>query len=141
MKTISIEDFTIKIAPDLTASFYKNIPTRADTESCGCTECTNYVNSCDAFSSEVSNFFLSLGIDPRKEADLFYCCQNDDGRHLYQGSYHFVGSIIDAPETNWFRIGNFEFAITNVAIQSNVIPSEFPKPICELSFEANIIWV
>jgi hypothetical protein len=41
------------------------------------------------------NIFKLLGIDPRKEGEVYEYLENEDGTHLYGGFYHIVGRIID----------------------------------------------
>jgi hypothetical protein len=81
----------------------------------------------------------TCGIDPRKEGELKYCSQNDDGSHHYEGFYHFVGKIQGGVTANErYRIDNFEFAITIASSKSAGVAVDFQMPVVELAFQADV---
>ena len=131
---------TILVDKELTQTLYKELPLLSDKEHCGCSDCSNYVKACETLDEQVRNFFEQFGVDPRKEGEIWYVYENDDGVHHYDGFYHFVGEVVGICELDWIEVGNFKFGLTNSTNKSTLVPDSFPNPIIELSVQAYLSW-
>lgn len=123
------------------------------TEDCSCSSCRNYVKACEDFPVEVLKFFDSLGIIPAKEAEVYQCCQNEDGTYQYGGFYHVVGRLIEGSDcwipvddsggemmdsSHEFKIDGFFFGFT---YRKALVPKGFPEPVLQMEFQAKIPWI
>lgn len=66
MKTVYLQDWALKIDTEKTEKYYDNITVE---EGCDCDYCKNCIKNCKTFSKEVLDFYMMLGIDPRKEGE------------------------------------------------------------------------
>jgi len=150
MKQINVGPWVIDIDVKRTEEFYKKY--HLLTEGCNCEFCANYVLACGTFHEDIKNLFCMLGIDPRKEGEVYECMENQDGTHLYGGFYHLVGRIIDGPKL-WVpkeEVGsevsspNFEMH-NGIEIGFNdevaLVPDDFPKPVIQFEFQMNVPWL
>jgi hypothetical protein len=63
-------------------------------EECGCRDCRNFAAARGAvYTPEPLGLLDRLGIDSRKEAEIYQCSRLDSGLYLYGGFFHFVGSV------------------------------------------------
>jgi hypothetical protein len=157
LNTLRILDWIVEVDKEKTRSVCAELPQISDDENCNCIHCRNWVEACSYFSEPVNVFFGQLGIDPTKEGEISWVCVNDDGSHLYQGFYHFVGRLIEGPDCMVpFPFGNEEFHGHNIVLQSltnelrigftekiSLRPGDetFPEPILQLEFNMDIPWV
>lgn len=147
MNRIKIGRYVLEIDINQTKQFYENH--HLITEDCDCDYCTNYIVACDTFSPEVKHLFDLLGIDPRKEGEVFEYMVNQDGTHLYGAFYHIVGKIIDIPQiqipttsgdgvstpiSDGIEIGFREEDL-------DLVPDDFPKPTVQFEIQLNIPWL
>jgi hypothetical protein len=120
-------------------------------ESCGCVECLNFAAARDrAYPSEALSVFKQLGIDSRKESEIWHTHRDLSGLHHYGAFFHFVGAIESGTDAlvmvnshgtyDLERIeAGFDFGFTsNVAL----VPAAFgSNPIVQLEFQTKIPWV
>ena len=63
-------------------------------ESCGCNNCRNFlVNRKQIYPVEFKNLLVELGIDYKKESEIYHIYRAENGKHLYGGWFHFKGKI------------------------------------------------
>ncbi len=63
-------------------------------ESCSCNGCRNFAAArSKSFPADFLSFLESLGIDPRKDGEVYHNARLAPGRHDYGGWFHFVGSL------------------------------------------------
>ena len=63
-------------------------------ESCECNTCRNFrLARTAAFPSEFLTLLAELGIDYRKDAEVYHNARMAPGRHNYAGWFHFVGTL------------------------------------------------
>jgi hypothetical protein len=66
---------------------------------CGCHDCLNFEAARElAFPPEALALFAELGVDYRREGEVFQYQRLPDGRHHYGGWLHFRGAIVDGPD-------------------------------------------
>jgi hypothetical protein len=120
-------------------------------ESCGCEHCLNFAAVRDqAYPLEALTIFEQLGIDPRKESEIWHTHRDESSTHHYGGFFHFIGSIEsgeDAKQTlngvGTFDLesieGYFEFGFTSDA---QLIPESFAgQQVAQLEFQTEVPWV
>jgi len=79
---------------DLTRAGYDSI-TAGGAETCDCAGCRNFLAQRDSvFPAEVLQLFLQLGVDYRRDAEIYHTARLEPGLHLYGGWFHFVGTIL-----------------------------------------------
>ncbi|MDR7239148.1 hypothetical protein [Neobacillus drentensis] len=146
MEQIKVGSRVIEIDVKRTKEFYKNY--QLITEDCGCDYCSNYLLACDTFPKDIMNIFNLLGIDPRKEGEVYECLENEDGTHLYGGFYHIVGRIIDGPDLwipteegeEFSSLGHNEIE-TEFNKDLALVPDDFPRPVIQFEFQMNVPWL
>ena len=120
-------------------------------EACGCTECLNFasIRGC-VYPPEALAIFERLGIDPRKESEIWHTHRDESGLHHYGGFFHFVGSIESGEDAKRMvnRVGtfklepigeHFEYGFTSDAA---LIPASFAgKEVAQLEFQTKVAWV
>jgi hypothetical protein len=68
--------------------------TRGDSERCSCNGCRNFVAArSQVFPKAFIEFLDSLGIDSRKDGEVYHNAQLPSGLHDYGGWFHFVGTL------------------------------------------------
>ncbi|MGP1908009.1 hypothetical protein ACTSEZ_07540 [Metabacillus sp. JX24] len=146
MEQIKVGSWLIEIDLIKTKEFYQKF--HLITEDCGCDYCSNYVLACDSFPKNIKNTFNLLGIDPRKEGEVYELIDNEDGTHLYGGFYHIVGKIIDGPDiwkpseetVDFPTLGRNDMEI-GFNKDLALVPSSFPRPVIQFQFEMNVPWL
>lgn len=73
-----------------TQELYKELPLVSEKEHCGCSDCAYYAKAIVHTTPAIQQFFEQFGIDPRKEAEVWRACENDDGTYYYVADYHFI---------------------------------------------------
>jgi hypothetical protein len=67
---------------------------RGGVDGCDCGNCRNFrLARQEAFPAAFVRLLDQLGIDPRKDAEVYYIGRDRPGRHRYGGWYHFVGTL------------------------------------------------
>ena len=63
-------------------------------DQCDCEHCLNFAAVRDeVYPAGVRNVFEQMGIDFRKESEIFYVHSIPPGRHLYGGEFKFIGTV------------------------------------------------
>ena len=93
----------------------------------------------------------SLGIDPRKPAELCHWCREESGRHLTGGFFHLVGAVTNGEDVvrqvseshgvyefeGW--VPDCQFGLTNqVVLVSEVFAGH---SVTQLEFQTRVPWV
>lgn len=78
---------------------------RGGADTCNCADCRNFsVARADSFPAEFLALLVELGIDPRKDAEVYHNARLAPGRHCYGGWYHFVGTLDQTGD--WVDLGD-----------------------------------
>ncbi len=102
--------FRLDVDIDKTREYYNTV--RLITEGCDCDGCANFEQATELFPNPVKKLFGDLGIDPKKAAEVFTCCAEDNGTKMhYTGCYVFFGKILSGE-----RIMLFEKVDENTSI-------------------------
>ena len=79
--------------------------TDAGADNCTCNGCRNWVEVRDrVFPVEFLALLESLGIDPRKDGEVYHNARLGPGQHDYGGWFHFIGSL---DHTGDFPVADF----------------------------------
>ena len=121
-------------------------------EACGCEPCRNFAaQRSEAYPPQARELFLSLGIDPNREAEIYHMARLGSGKHLYGGWFHFVGAIQEGrdasrqvSESLWHPdlepvSGAFNLGFTS---RTGLVPESFQgQPIVQVEFTAQLPWI
>lgn len=140
MEPFNINGHIVKVDVQKTAALYEPLPLISDKAHCGCKDCRYYTQAIVQASPAIQHFFEQFGIDPRKEAEVWRACENEDGTYYYVADYHFIGEIQGIEELEWIDIEGASFGLTNHTgkLPSSMIPETFTTPIIELIVRINL---
>ena len=133
-------DYQIEVDVERTRAFYESEASISTSKQCICDGCQNYDKAILTASADVLTFLRSLGIDPCKPAEV-YTLSDDrepDGRYLYGGWYHIVGTIIQKGASNGYKPdSDYDFTVYFVddRLQMGWVEPNFPTPFLELSID------
>lgn len=127
---LTIKGYNVKVDVERTKELYEPLPLVSEEAHCGCVDCCFYVNAIRHSSPAIQHFFQRLGIDPRKEGNIWKAGELDNGTYLYIVDYRLIGEIEGAVQLGWIEIDEAKFSLTN----SPVLPS----PMLELQVEIMI---
>ncbi|PQD97152.1 hypothetical protein CYL18_04570 [Pradoshia eiseniae] len=108
---------------------------------CDCLDCKNFVEACKHLDTSVAIFFNNLGINPAMPANLSIFPTKETMIKQYIGNYHFVGKVLKGEFNtfeNAFEIKSFMFDFSD---DLAFVPEDFPDPVLQLDFDAEIPWV
>lgn len=153
---LTFDKFTINVDIEKNREFYRSAETL--TKGCDCDGCRNYEKAADSFPESVKEFFEKLGIDPKKPAEIYVNCSEDNGKKLfYGGFYHLCGIVIDGDnawisqkvdstttishinEDYQYKIAEGYFVIFSSG--EALFENGFSKPIIIMDIEFHIPWV
>ena len=144
LRTVKIAHWLLEVDPERTKGFYQGIKAE---EMCDCLYCQNFVEASKSLDPAVLQLFQQLGIEPGKPSHLSDIPKSEDkiNRNNLR-KYHFVGKVIegelcnlsDWDETNTLQVDNFKLGISR---DMEFGPDNFPEPILQLDFEADLPWL
>ena len=108
-------------------------------DTCDCANCRNFrVARARAFPAEFVALLDQLGIDPRKDAEVYHNARLAPGRHDYGGWYHFVGSL---DQTGDFPPVDFGGGFTAWLCRASAprLPSLKGTPVVQVEFRAQAV--
>jgi hypothetical protein len=147
---IEILHWILEIDFERTCNFYNSC--HLITDDCKCMDCLNYVGACALVPEKILHLYVSLGIDPTKEGEVYNMVKNDDGTCLYGGFYHITGRIIKGPDCTVISEENSSVRTFNLlplvegykigfTQRLSLVPEGFPLPVIQMEFMFNIPWV
>jgi hypothetical protein len=150
METAQISRWKIQCDSDATREAFSRVAIGSP-ERCACADCVNFAAARSrAYPSEVLSVFDQLGIDSRKESEIWHTHRDANGLHHYGGFFHFIGVIESGRDAkqktnrhvtfDFECIGeHFEWGLTsNVAL----VPRTFANAsVTQLEFATQIPWV
>ncbi|MPQ49209.1 hypothetical protein GCQ56_19590 [Marinifilum sp. N1E240] len=94
MKTVKYKEWTFEFDYGRTKEIYDKIELGSP-EECSCNDCKNFATNRESiYPDEIKDLFLKLGIDYKKESEIYHMARLDNGLHHYGGWFHFKGKII-----------------------------------------------
>jgi hypothetical protein len=108
-------------------------------ETCECTGCKNFLAQRDTvFPDEVLSLFNDLGVDYKRDTEIYHTALLEPGLHLYGGWFHFVGTILNEP------IGPatvHNFTIDFIANRDLAAKAFANHPLVQIEITAKLPWV
>ena len=154
-------NYTLDVDVERTRAFYERDDVKTTSEQCVCQGCQNYDGAILTASATVLDFLRSMGIDPRKPAEVFNVTgmQEADGTIWYNGWFHVCGTLVESPETvnetmhengsrslsyRW-ELGyrpdpDYPFVLLPTR-EISLLPEGFPAPALELEMDTRLPWV
>jgi len=140
MQQTRIGDQVIRYDPAGTQRIYDRIQ-RGDADECGCTSCQNFAAQRNtAFPPYFRSLLSTLGIDTRKEGEVYECGPRDDGNYIYGGWFYFCGVLVEAGQRSERATddNNFEFWFTSSCPASTAFSG---VPYIAVEFLTSIPWI
>ena len=112
---------------------------RGGADTCECAGCRNFrVARADCFPPEFIALLGELGIDPRKDAEVYHIARIAPGRHDYGGWYHFIGFLDETVESRPVELGS-AFSVRMCPASAPRLPSLKGKQVVQLEFQAQAV--
>ena len=149
-------NFVIDVDVERTRAFYAREDVETTSEKCTCQGCQNYDKAIFTASDTVVDFLRSLGIDPRKPAEVFDVMGgqlDENGQVLYNGFYHICATRLEGEdawvhtsESSMHLDGDRMYAVDDsfkVSFEEKVLllHKDFPTPVLQLEIDACLPWV
>ena len=149
-------DYTLDIDVERTRAFYAREDVKTTGEQCVCQGCQNYDKAILAASDTVADFLRSLGIDPRKPAEVFDVMGgqlDENGQVLYNGFYHICATRLEGEdawvhtsansmhldEDRMYAVGDsFKVSFEEQVL---LLHKEFPAPVLQMEIDTHLPWV
>lgn len=91
---------------DTTARAYQ-LAEGGGSETCVCNGCRNFRIARDrVFPADFLALLSDLGIDPRKDAEVVHYGANEPGMHMYDGWFHFLGTLAGNGASERVQLGD-----------------------------------
>lgn len=98
MKTVTYKNWTFEVDYDRNKVVYENIIV-VDDERCACANCRNFsANRENLYPQEIKELLTALGIDYKKEIEVYQIAKLENGLHQYVGWFNFKGRIIEGKD-------------------------------------------
>ena len=143
MQSLELIGSTIKFDRNATVEAYSKLAI-SHPERCGCEYCKNFIAARpNVYPPDFKQLLDQLGIDFKKEAEVFHYTRMDDGKHFYGGVFHFVGEV-EKDETCPKEIRSkhqvdFKWDISE---GTPIAPGQFGDlKLCELYFDVMVPWI
>jgi hypothetical protein len=152
MEVLTISRWLIEFDSNLTRDCYSKINIIA-AKKCDCIYCRNFYEVLnhrpgEFLPPEVMDLFEKLGIDYRKEANVYFLNKERNGLYCYGGEYYFIGNILNGPvspdnEGDIFGFDNDNQKITWILSRKiGIIKPIFAgKSLVCFSFAVRIPWI
>ena len=93
MTVFTFKDWVLTADQESTKSTYAVVE-NGSAEACNCSDCLNYIQNRDnIFPEQVKHLFNQLGVNYRKESEVWRMCKENDSTHRYNVIFHFKGSF------------------------------------------------
>jgi len=113
---------------------------RGGADRCTCNGCRNFrLARMRVFPPEFLELLDRLGIDPRKDGEVYRNARLAPGRHNYGGWFHFIGTL-DAPDSDsgLVKFGD-DFSAYICRATAPRLPSLNQHPVVQLEFNADAV--
>ncbi len=158
---IEFSSFILDIDVERTRAFYERSDVRPISEQCSCVGCRNFDKAILQASARVTEFLRSIGIDPRKPAEVYDVTGEleKDGTIWYNGWYHVCGTVVESPETvevtvrdngpnvkrycwehSYSPDPDFPFEVLPI-LDNALLHKEFPTPVIQLEIDTHLPYV
>jgi hypothetical protein len=92
--SVKYRDWEFEVDFLLTQQAYQKFPA-GGSDTCNCSDCKNYsAYKNNVFPEEIKKLFIELGVDFKKEVEIWSIHKLGNGFHKIAGWFHFKGKII-----------------------------------------------
>ena len=120
-----------------TAAYANEAAGGADT--CDCAGCRNFrIARSEVFPVEFLKFLDELGVDFKKDGEVYEIARLDTGLHVYGGWYHFVGQLIETGDFPQEEYGP-HFRAWLQRASAPMLPSLKDKDLVQVEFAADAV--
>jgi len=141
-KTLRHKQWQIDYDADATQRVYVEID-QGGPERCGCNECRNFILARQTvYTAAFLDFLKIVGVDYRKEAEVFHFSEIAEGLHLYGGIYHFIGHVKvigEFPQESDTVAEPFQWELSNGRTMSH--KSFSSNNLVQIDFTAKVPWL
>lgn len=148
---VEFGQYKVDVDIEKTKKFYDNAELVSQT--CSCDGCLNFEKAVSTLPKSVIEFFANIGIDMRKVCECYVNCTVYDNMLSYGGFYHICGTLLSG-ESAWKKTSDRQaywndeatFSVSpdfHISFQKDIslLEKDFPLPVVQLEFSANIPWV
>jgi len=135
----------MKIGPwelevDVESTQRAHAETYSSAERCGCAYCRNFVAVRDkTLPRKFIDILEQLGVNYRKDSEIYETHKRADGTHGYGGWYHAVGTVLSGPNEHSESLGKrFWYWVSN---RAHLVRKGFPLPAFQIEFGTTLPWV
>lgn len=98
VSTVKYRDWTLEVDVERTKQVYQKVE-HGSPEACHCHECKNFAaNRERIYPEEIKKLLAELGVDYKKESEVYHVYRMDNGLHHYGGWFHFKGRITEGTD-------------------------------------------
>jgi hypothetical protein len=139
MTQFAYRNWLFECDPSSTRTAYQQIA-HGGAEECGCAGCRNFLAQRDeVFPEEVLKLFAELGVDWRRDAEIYHQAKLESGSHLYGGWFHFIGKIQKQPPgPTQIREG---FTIDFIPARHLAAASFADEPLVQVEIAVGLPWI
>ena len=138
MTEIAYRDWVFDCDVEITRRAYETI-SAGGVETCECSGCKNFLAQRDSvFPAETMKLFDELGVNYKRDAEIYHITRLSPGLHQYGGWFHFVGNIVKQP----VGPANLDhFTIDFVPGKALAAEAFASHPLVQIEITAEIPWV
>ena len=93
MTEITFHDWILECDVEATRETYQKV-SQGSAEICACVYCKNFAAlRDDLFQADFLELLNNLGVDYRKDVEIYHKAKLEKGKHLYAGWFHSIGTI------------------------------------------------
>jgi hypothetical protein len=108
---------------------------RGGADGCDCNGCRNFRLAREhVFPPQFLALLDELGIDPRKDGEVYHCARLAPGLHIYGGWYHFIGSLDETGDFPPVTFGPPDLSVWMCRGTAPRLPSLKDKQAVQLEF-------
>ena len=127
---------------DATRLAYQQVD-RGGVDTCDCNGCRNFrVVREQVFPAQFLALLDVLGIDPRKDGEIYHLGPSAPGHHVYGGWYHFIGSLDEIGDFTPIDFGPPNLKVWLCHATAPRLATLKDKPTVQLEFQAeDVPWL
>ncbi len=147
IERVAYRDWVLSCDPEENRRAYLDFGPAA-AEACGCLPCRNFAAARHlAYPPTALSLLSSLGVDPPREAALYWVLRVAPGRHLYGAVIHALGRVEEegAPATETHlppgETEPLRFSLAAHGHPTDVRPCFGDRPVVQLELTAEVPWL
>ncbi len=124
--TIKYKNWKLIVDKEATIAAYQKMISQP--KECTCTPCENYLDNREGvYPHEIKKLFNRLGIDYRKESEVFEGGKSANGQYRYVGYFFFVGRFYRVRKRNKKHRTKMQRLLTQMAVVTKTFAIHFSK--------------